>query len=251
MLRLALNDQDVTAPAAILSPEKALAQRKTQARRVLRGLKETYPEADCELNFTNALELLIATILSAQCTDVRVNQVTSTLFHKYRTANDFAESDQSVLEEELKPTGFFRQKAFSVRTTCQMLRDNYRSEVPKKLSELVKLAGVARKTANVVLGTAYGIASGVVVDTHVKRLAFRWGLTDEEDPEKVERDLMALIPKKDWVFFGHATIWHGRRQCYARKPDCLTCPMLSFCPQRGLGQRTTPVRKPRSKARPA
>ena len=230
----------MTAP---ISTKPDLAARKAQARRVLRVLRETYPEADCELRFTNPLELLIATILSAQCTDVRVNQVTSTLFQKYRSAQDFAEADQADLEDELRPTGFFRQKAMSVRRTGQMLAESYGGIVPKKLEELIKLPGVARKTANVVLGTAYGIASGIVVDTHIKRLAYRWGLTDESDPEKVERDLQELVPKKDWVYFGHATIWHGRRQCYARKPDCLTCPMIGFCPQRGLGQRTTPARK--------
>lgn len=226
--------------------------KKAQARRVLQALKETYPDADCELNFTSPLELLVATILSAQCTDVRVNQVTSTLFKKYRTARDYAEADQAVLEDELRPTGFFRQKAMSVRGSGKKLVEEFGGEVPRKLEQLTRLPGVARKTANVVLGTAYGIASGIVVDTHVRRLAHRWGLSDEEDPEKVERDLVALIPKHDWVYFGHATIWHGRRQCFARKPACATCPMLGFCPRRGVDtlQRTTPARKRRPPASP-
>ncbi len=211
-----------------------LATRKKLTRKVVGVLKETYPEASCELNFTSPHELLIATILSAQCTDVRVNQVTATLFQKYQTAEDFAKADQAQLEEEVHPAGFFRQKAFAIRRTAQKLVDQYGGQVPKKMEQLLELPGVARKTANVVLGTAYGIASGVVVDTHIKRLAYRWGLTDQTDPEKVEQDLMALIPKRDWVWFGHATIWHGRRVCYARNPDCPNCPMSSFCPKRGV-----------------
>ena len=211
-----------------------IANRQSQARKVVKGLKELYPEATCELRFSNPLELLIATILSAQCTDVRVNEVTSTLFPKYPTAADFAQVSQAELEDQIKPTGFFRQKAMSVRRTAQLLVERHKGQVPKSLDELVKLRGVARKTANVVLGTAYGIPSGVVVDTHVHRLSYRLGLSDEEDPVKIEQDLMALIPKKDWIWFGHAMIWHGRRVCTARRPACSECGLRAFCPRRGL-----------------
>jgi endonuclease-3 len=211
-----------------------LANRKGQARKVVKGLKELYPDADCELRFSNPLELLVATILSAQCTDVRVNEVTTTLFPKYPTAADFAQVSQAELEDQIKPTGFFRQKAMSVRRTAQMLVERHRGQVPRSLEELVKLRGVARKTANVVLGTAYGIPSGVVVDTHVHRLSYRLGLSDEDDPVKIEQDLIALIPKKDWIWFGHAMIWHGRRICMARRPACSACGLRAFCPRRGL-----------------
>ena len=212
----------------------SVVARKPQARRVIKGLREAYADADCELNFTTPLELLVATILSAQCTDVRVNMVTKDLFQKYHTAADFAGADQAMLEEEVHATGFFRQKAFSIRNTGKKLVDEFGGEVPKKIEQLITLPGVARKTANVVLGTAYGIASGVVVDTHIKRLAYRWGLTDQEDPEKVEQDLMQIVPKKDWVWFGHATIWHGRRVCFARKPACEECSLRAICPRRGV-----------------
>ena len=208
--------------------------RKRQATGVIRVLKGVYPDATCELSFSTPLELLVATILSAQCTDVRVNQVTATLFQKYRTAEDFARADQAELEEEVHPAGFFRQKAFSIRRTALKLVEEHAGEVPKQMEALLQLPGVARKTANVVLGTAYGIASGVVVDTHVKRLAFRMGLTDESDPEKVERDLMAVVPKRDWVWFSHAMIWHGRRICFARRPGCAICPLADTCPKRGV-----------------
>src|SRR5438552_8529647 len=211
-----------------------IANRKSQARKVVKGLKVLYPEATCELRFSNPLELLIATILSAQCTDVRVNEVTSTLFPKYPTAADFAQVSQAELEDQIKPTGFFRQKAMSVRRTAQLLVERHKGQVPKSLDELVKLRGVARKTANVVLGTAYGIPSGVVVDTRVHRLSYRLGLSDEDDPVKIEQDLMTLIPKKDWIWFGHAMIWHGRRVCTARRPACSECGLRAFCPRRGL-----------------
>ncbi|MSQ23967.1 MAG: endonuclease III [Chloroflexi bacterium] len=208
--------------------------RRAQARRVVRALRETYPDADCELRFSTPLELLVATILSAQCTDVRVNQVTTKLFQKYRSAADYASSSQEELEDDIRTTGFFRQKAWSIRRTAQILEADHRGEVPPAMEQLLKLPGVARKTANVVLGTAFGIASGVVVDTHIKRLTFRMDLTDETDPIKVENDLVKLIPRKDWVWFGHATIWHGRRVCFARKPACGTCSLNSFCPRRGV-----------------
>ena len=209
-------------------------ERVAQAGEVLKGLGAAYPDATCELNFTSPLELLVATILSAQCTDVRVNQVTAELFAKYHDAADYAQAPQEELEEEIHATGFFRQKAKSLRGMGQVLVDRFNGVVPTTIAELTQVPGAARKTANVVLGTAYGIASGVVVDTHVKRLAYRWGLTDEADPEKVEADLMRLVPQDQWVWFGHATIWHGRRVCFARKPNCADCGLQPICPRRGV-----------------
>jgi endonuclease III len=207
---------------------------KSQAAKVLKALRAAYPDADCELRWANPLQLLVATILSAQCTDVRVNKVTESLFKKYRTARDFAEAGPAALESEIRSTGFFRSKARSVLGAARLLVDKHGGVVPKTMDELLELPGVARKTANVVLGTAYKIASGIVVDTHVKRLAYRLGLTSETDPEKVEKDLQAVVPKKDWIFFGHSMIWHGRRVCFAARPDCPNCPMRSFCPKRGV-----------------
>jgi endonuclease-3 len=213
---------------------EATAERQEQAQRVIDGLRATYPDADCELNFTNPLELVVATILSAQCTDERVNQVTADLFKRYRTAADYAAVPQETLEQEIHATGFFRQKARSVRAMGQMLVDRFGGEVPTTMGEMTQLPGVARKTANVVLGTSMGIASGIVVDTHVRRLAYRLGLSDQTDPEKVERDLMAVVRQQDWIWFGHAMIWHGRRVCHARRPDCANCPLLPDCPKRGV-----------------
>ena len=213
---------------------EATAERQEQAQRVIFGLRATYPDADCELNFTNPLELVVATILSAQCTDERVNQVTQDLFRRYRTAADYAAVPQETLEQEIHATGFFRQKARSVRAMGQMLVDRFGGEVPSTMDEMTELPGVARKTANVVLGTSMGIASGIVVDTHVRRLSYRLDLSDQTDPEKVERDLMAVVPQQDWIWFGHAMIWHGRRICHARRPDCANCPLLADCPKRGV-----------------
>ena len=208
--------------------------RKALTRNIIRGLKRAYPDATCELNFTNPLELIVATILSAQCTDKRVNEVTAHLFQNYPTAAAYAAAPQEVLQEEILSTGFFRQKAESLRRMAHLLVTEFGGEVPRTMDEMVRLPGVARKTANVVLGTAFGIPSGIVVDTHVRRLAYRMGLTDERDPEKIERDLMALVPKKQWIWFGHATIWHGRRVCFARSPNCAGCVLSSVCPRRGV-----------------
>jgi endonuclease-3 len=208
--------------------------RKLQAAKTLKALRSAYPDADCELRWENPLQLLVATILSAQCTDVRVNKVTESLFKKYRSAADYSKASPSEFESEIRSTGFFRNKAKSVLGTAKELVARYGGSVPKSMDELIELPGVARKTANVVLGTAYKIAAGIVVDTHVKRVAFRLGLTDETDPEKIEADLTAAVPKKDWIFFGHSMIWHGRRVCFAAKPDCPGCPMRSFCPKRGV-----------------
>ncbi|MBI4051741.1 MAG: endonuclease III [Elusimicrobia bacterium] len=205
--------------------------RCQQAGKVLKVLRKLYPKATCELNFKNPLELLVATILSAQCTDKRVNLVTQSLFKKYKKTEDYAQVPQPVLEQEIRSTGFYHNKATSIRKMAQMLVDKFKGQVPKTMQELIQLSGVARKTANVVLGTAFKIAEGVVVDTHVKRLAYRMGLTEEENPEKIEQDLMKLVPRKDWIFFGHAMVWHGRRVCKALSPDCPNCLMKSFCPK--------------------
>jgi endonuclease-3 len=193
-------------------------------------LARTYPGAECALNFKNPLELLVATILSAQCTDARVNQVTQDLFRRYKTASDYAEAPPGELEEAIRSTGFFNSKARSLRGAGAALRDRFKGKVPDTMEELVSLPGVARKTANVVLGTAFGIPSGVVVDTHVSRLSQRLGLTNQKDPKKIERDLMDRIPERDWIAFGHRMILHGRQICKARKPSCDACPLAKLCP---------------------
>ncbi|MCX5796660.1 MAG: endonuclease III [Elusimicrobia bacterium] len=201
---------------------------------VIKGLRRLYPDAHCELDHKTPLELLVATILSAQCTDKRVNVVTKTLFKKYRTAADYARADTVELEGLVRSTGFFRSKAKSIQETAKILVAEHGGKVPDTMEELLQLRGVARKTANVILGTAYGRACGIVVDTHMKRVSFRLGLTDETDPEKVEQDLMKLVPKKDWIFFSQAMVWHGRRVCFARNPDCPGCALNVLCPRRGV-----------------
>ena len=193
-------------------------------------LRSLYPEARTELNWQTPLELLVATILSAQCTDVRVNQVTEDLFRRYRSARDYAGVDQETLEEQIRSTGFYRNKAKSIQGMARGLLENHGGEVPRTLDELVKLPGVGRKTANVVLGDAFGAPEGVVVDTHVKRLSARLGLTEQKDPEKVERDLMQVVPKEEWAAFSHLLIFHGRNVCKARKPDCPACSLNDICP---------------------
>jgi endonuclease-3 len=196
---------------------------------ILAGLDAAYPEATCELNYSNAFQLLIATILSAQCTDVRVNQVTSELFKKYTKPEDFAYASPAELEKEIRPTGFFRNKTKSIMGASKGLIETFGGEVPRTMDEILTLPGVARKTGNVVLGTAYGIASGVVVDTHVIRLSQRLDLTCNDDPKKIEQDLMQVIPKDRWIKFSHQLIWHGRRVCAARKPKCAECNLESLC----------------------
>ena len=208
---------------------------KRRAAQVTRALGRHYADAQCALNFSTPLELLVATILSAQCTDERVNVVTESLFTKYRSAADYARASQSRLEEAIRSTGFFRNKAKSLRACCRMLVEQYDGDVPDELDALVELPGVGRKTANVVLGTAMGIATGVVVDTHVGRLSRRLGLTTQKDAGKIEQDLMELLPKKQWIDFSHRMIHHGRRVCTARKPKCDECPMKRFCPRVGVG----------------
>jgi len=211
-----------------------MKDRRSATSAILKGLRKLYPEATCELNFKNPLQLLVATILSAQCTDKRVNMVTPALFKKYPTAAAFAKADPTELESMVRSTGFYRSKAKSVMDACKALVERFAGAVPRTMDELLTLRGVARKTANVVLGTAYGVAAGVVVDTHVIRLSYRLGLSDEKDPVKIEKDLMALVPQKDWTFFGHALTWHGRRVCFARSPDCPGCSLRSVCPKRGV-----------------
>ena len=197
---------------------------------IIKRLKKAYPSAHCALNHTNAFELLVATILSAQCTDERVNIVTADLFRKYRGPRDFAEVSQAELELDIHSTGFFRNKAKSIRAASQRILDEFGGEVPNTMPEILTLAGVARKTANVVLGNAFGIASGVVVDTHVSRLSQRLGLTKENTPEKIERDLQKLVPENNWVMFSHWLIFHGRQICQARKPKCRECVLADECP---------------------
>lgn len=208
-------------PAAGTAPKRVAA--------ILAKLDEAYPNAICELNHENPFQLLIATILSAQCTDVRVNQVTETLFKKYPSPQAFAYATPSELQQDIRPTGFFRNKTKSVMGASKAVVEKFGGEVPQTMEEILTLPGVARKTANVVLGTGYGIASGIVVDTHVMRLSQRLDLTRNEDPKKIERDLIQIIPRDKWIQFSHQIIWHGRRICRARKPKCVECNLEPLC----------------------
>jgi len=205
-----------------------------RARRIDRILAETYPDAHCELDYSSPLELLGATILSAQCTDKRVNTVTPVLFAKYRTAADYAAADQAELEEIIRPTGFYRAKASNIIAMAQALCERHHGEVPDRLEDLVRLPGVGRKTANVVLGNAFGIP-GITVDTHFQRLARRFGWTKETDPVKIEHEVGELFPKSSWTMLSHRLIWHGRRICHARRPACGACPIATLCPSYGTG----------------
>lgn len=209
-------------------------QEKQRTQKIIRALRRQYPDAHCSLNHSNPLELLVATILSAQCTDERVNIVTADLFRKYRSAEDYLRVPQSELEQDIHSTGFFRNKAKAIQGTCKMIGESFGGAVPDKLDDLLALPGVARKTANVVLGNAFGVAAGVVVDTHVSRLSRRLGLTEERQPEKIERDLIELVPKKDWIDFSHLMIYHGRRVCKARSPLCNECVVERLCPSSWL-----------------
>ena len=219
-------------PSKIVKAAKTLQAAGTDPKRVaaiLSKLDEAYGNATCELKHENAFQLLISTILSAQCTDVRVNQVAETLYKKYPDAKAFAFATPSELEQDIRPTGFFRNKTKSVMGASKAIIEKFGGQVPRTMEEILTLPGVARKTGNVVLGTAYGIASGVVVDTHVLRLSKRLDLTRDEDPKKVEQDLMKIIPQEKWIQFSHQLIWHGRRVCHARKPKCIECNMESLC----------------------
>ncbi|HRH46513.1 MAG TPA: endonuclease III [Pyrinomonadaceae bacterium] len=211
-----------------------ISDKKQQTTKIIKRLKKMYPDAHCALNHNNAFELLVATILSAQCTDDRVNIVTATLFRKYRKPDDYFEVDLEELTEDIKSINFFNNKAKNIQAMARKIVDNFGGEVPQKMDELLTLNGVARKTANVVLGNAFGIASGVVVDTHVSRLSQRLGITEETTPEKIEKDLAVLVPKKDWVMFPHWMIFHGRQVCNARKPKCSECQLNDICPTLGV-----------------
>jgi len=211
----------VTAAAKGTSPERL--------RAILEKLDEAYPAVTCALRHENPFQLLISTILSAQCTDVRVNQVTATLFPKYPSPEALAYANPRELEKEIRPTGFFRNKTKSVMGASKLIVEGFGGKVPQTMEELLTLPGVARKTANVVLGTAFGVASGVVVDTHVQRLAGRLDLSRQEDPKKIEQDLMQVIPRDRWILFSHQLIWHGRRVCQARKPRCAECNLERLC----------------------
>jgi len=212
---------DKTGRAAGTDPKRVSA--------ILAKLEEAYPDANCELRHANPFQLLVSTILSAQCTDVRVNQVAETLYKKYPDAKAFAYATPSELEMEIRPTGFFRNKTKSVMGASKAILERFGGEVPRTMEEILTLPGVARKTGNVVLGTAYGITSGIVVDTHVLRLSKRLDLTRNDDPKNVEQNLMQVIPREKWIQFSHQLIWHGRRVCHARKPKCTECNLESLC----------------------
>ena len=216
---------------------EASETKTARLKKIIAALDRTYPEAHCELNHADPLELLIATILSAQCTDKRVNIVTKELFKKYRSASDYANAPLAELKQAVKTTGFFRNKAKNIQACCRKLIVRHGGRVPCSMEELTQLDGVGRKTANVVLGNAFGINVGVVVDTHVTRLSQRLGLTKQKTPEKIEPELMALVPQKQWTLFSHWLIWHGRRRCYARRPDCEGCEIKKLCPSAGKVKR--------------
>jgi endonuclease-3 len=201
---------------------------------ILRRLRAAYPAACCALRHDRPLQLLVATILSAQCTDACVNLVTPALFKRYRAAADFAAAQPAELESLIRSTGFFRNKARSIRSCCQGIAEKHAGKVPDTLDELIQLDGIGRKTANVVLGVAYGKAEGIVVDTHVMRLSRRLGLTRQTTPEKIEQALMKVVPREDWIDFSHLLIWHGRKRCNARRPDCIQCEVADLCPKIGV-----------------
>ena len=218
-------------------PRETFQAKTTRLKKIIVALDRVYPGVHCELNYADPLQLLVATILSAQCTDKRVNIVTAELFKKYHLAADYANAPLVELEQAIKTTGFFRNKAKNIRACCRKLVERHGGEVPRTMDELTQLDGVGRKTANVVLGNAFGINAGVVVDTHVARLSHRLGLTGQATPEKIERDLMSLVPREQWALFSHWLIWHGRRRCAARKPDCQNCEILKLCPQIGVKEK--------------
>ncbi len=216
-------------------------EQRRRVSRILDRFRKAYPDAECALHHRNPLELLVATILSAQCTDERVNQVTSGLFRKYRLPEDYVKVAPEVLQEDIRPTGFFRNKAKSIQGACRMILERFGGKVPAEMDQLLELPGVARKTANVVLGVAFGKAEGIVVDTHVARVSGRLELTGEEVPEKIEKDLMRLIPRDHWISFSHQAIFHGRQTCKARKPLCPVCPVEKLCRSRDKALASLPL----------
>jgi endonuclease III len=209
---------------------ETISHKTERTRWIIDRLREAYPDAHCELNYSNPLQLLIATILSAQCTDKQVNIVTENLFNKYKSAKDFADAPLDELEQDIKRIGLYRAKAKNIQAACRALSEKYHGEVPRTMEELTALAGVGRKTANVVLGNAYNINVGVVVDTHVARLSHRLKLTTKNTPEKIEAALQEIVPRDEWCLFSHLLIWHGRRRCFARTPDCPNCEIRELCP---------------------
>lgn len=220
-------------------PRESVKAKKARVTEIVRRLHEMYPDATCALNWKTPWELLAATILSAQCTDEKVNEVTATLFRKYTGPKAFARANPAELEQDIRPTGFFRNKTKSLIGAAQAVVERFAGQVPQTMEEMLTLPGVQRKTANVVLGTAYGVASGITVDTHVSRNAVRMGLTAAQttkavNTERIEQDLLALVPQEEWIFFGHAMIWHGRRVCTARKAMCEACRLLDLCPRIGV-----------------
>jgi endonuclease-3 len=225
--------------------KESQADKEARAGRIIRGLNAAYPDARCELNYTNPLELLIATVLSAQCTDRQVNIVTEALFRKYKTAEEYAGAALPELEEDIRRIGLYRNKAKNIRAACQALVEKHGGKVPQTMEELTALGGVGRKTANVVLGNAFNINVGIVVDTHVARLSGRLGLTAETAPEKIEAALQKLVPQNEWTLFSHLLIWHGRRRCMARGPECENCEIKAECPsgQKVLDPKLTPERQ--------
>jgi endonuclease III len=218
-------------------PRESSETKSARAKKIIAALQRTYPDAHCELNFSNPLELLVATILSAQCTDKRVNIVTENLFKKFRTAEDFAKGNLRELEQMIKTAGFYRNKAKNIQAAAQSIVEKHGGQVPRTMEELVELGGVGRKTANVVLGNAFDIRLGIAVDTHVARLSFRLGFTNETDPVKIEEILMKFVPQEQWTLVSHLLIWHGRRRCFARKPDCKNCEVLKLCPRLGVKEK--------------
>ena len=215
-------------------PRHNTEARILRLKRIIAALDRVYPEAHCELDHADPLQLLVATILSAQCTDKRVNLVTKELFQRYRSAADYAQAPPAQLERAIRSTGFFRNKAKHIQAAARQIVERHHGQVPRTMEELTQLDGVGRKTANVVLGNAFGINAGVVVDTHVARLSRRLGLTRQRTPEKIEQDLMALVPPEQWALFSHWLIWHGRRRCAARRPDCEHCEVRKYCPRIGV-----------------
>lgn len=211
-------------------PRESLKNKISRAKKIVKALKTAYPEAKCSLNFKNIHQLMVATILSAQCTDERVNIVTKDLFKKYRSIKEFAGVDIRELEKDIHSTGFYKNKAKSIRTSAQQLLEHYSGSIPRTLDELVTLAGVGRKTGSVVLGAGFGLTEGVVVDTHVIRISNLLKLTNHKDALKIEKELMKILPKKDWIIFTHLIIDHGRAVCIARRPDCANCTLKNLCP---------------------
>lgn len=207
---------------------------KNSINEILRILKKNYPDSKTALSHKNALDMLISTILSAQCTDERVNKVTKELFKKYKEAEHYADANIKELEQDIRSTGFYKNKAKNIKNCCKMLLANYNGKVPNTIEELIKLPGVGRKTANVVLGAIFNKAEGIVVDTHVRRVSFRLGLTKNKNPDKIEQDLIKLIPKKDWIFISNSLMWHGRKICNSRSPLCSKCFLNKICPRNGV-----------------